>query len=265
MKTYNNHNDISKLLTKDKQINLVISKMPLNYIVNLDCCLENQMYYPLVDLIGTQELITKFINYHHYCKNNNINFVNLMLDCKNSNMTAGKNSATSIITNKTTDALMKGINLTMRSILERKFDKNKIDDNLREGARQRKEYAKKLYSAYQHKHPNAHLETTHPAHTNVTNVTNVTSVTNLSNPISAIKAINPTNPTNITKVTKVIETKIEPVLPIQSTLTTNPITQVPTDIDDVVASENDINFNKPDAIDIPLSSPLDVPPVGVKV
>lgn len=54
--------------------------------------------------------------------------------------------------------IMNGINVTMRSILDRDFDRDRIDNNLRDGAANRKRYIDKykvVYSQLRKQHPRA--------------------------------------------------------------------------------------------------------------
>lgn len=150
--TYNKKfNTMINDIIHDKDIGEFISYLSQNQIYEISNYLNNQLYYPLLELTNkitslmpsktetnASQIITKLICYHKQTNENKIK-IDTVLFAAQKKFTEEMNSLTG---GKGTDKIiiMKGISTTIRSIIDRPIDKEKIDHNLRKGANERKEY-----------------------------------------------------------------------------------------------------------------------------
>jgi len=181
-KNNDNYYGIVKHIVHDKDTRKIIHRMSNYEIYDMSCYLDNKLYYQLGILVEkviktipekyTLELfviIDNFIKYHYYCLEKNISMTDVLFITKSLLMKAGakknKNVKTENSTSEQKNIITQRITLTMRSILERKFDKNKIDDNLRLGAKERKEHILKLKQQKLSKKNVDHKKKIQPKHT----------------------------------------------------------------------------------------------------
>lgn len=110
----------------------------LNYgnVTNLMIFINSN--YPDID---NSKLILALIKYFNQSKNYDIDFCKELVILKKRIMYAGK--LKKIITDNK-DLIMDLVNISLESILEREFDKDKIDRNLIMGAKKRKEEKSKI-------------------------------------------------------------------------------------------------------------------------
>lgn len=117
----------------------VLNQMTEYQVSDMISYLNNKLTYQLINLLGEfrcPNSYSKIIGIYQECQNNNLNLYSMLFP-----MLGGKDDKTKTKNN----IIMEGITATLRSILDRKFDKNRIDFNLVEGANERKViYAKAI-------------------------------------------------------------------------------------------------------------------------
>ena len=151
--------NLVKMIVNDNQTRKIIYGMDEQEIQNLAIYLDNNIYFEMVGLIdriskklephgrlendnrkliGKDNVINSIIEYYTICFKKNLSMLDILLMCKYVLMKAGANKIN--ISQDAKNIIMKKITLTLESILHRDFDKEIIDENLKEGAIQRKMY-----------------------------------------------------------------------------------------------------------------------------
>lgn len=148
-------------IIEDTNINIFLQNMDdhnLNSIINM---FNNRLYSIALDLINTNnstELKSCDIFYKlleiQFKSNCDKYFSATLYDIKYIDTIKYDNlmSAGSDKEEKTGSYITRKIASIIQSYLDRKFDPNKIDNNLREGAKERKEYAAKIRDRRHHMH-----------------------------------------------------------------------------------------------------------------
>ncbi|XWV25155.1 putative ORFan [Tupanvirus deep ocean] len=143
---------IVKTIVNDKDTRKIIYKISDNQIYDIVCFLNNEMCLQLIDLfkkiltsipnykLDANLICNKMIDYYDYCATKNIKFTDVLATCKLLLMKAG---ASKTISSQSKNIIMQGITVTLRSVVERNIDKDRIDNNLRQGAIERKEHLQK--------------------------------------------------------------------------------------------------------------------------
>lgn len=238
-------NQVVKRILKNSQLKNLICIMNKNQSDNMVCCLDNKLYYYLnnqlneisnqnPNLFSEKMPVNKIIHYHQYCKENKIDFNQILQFIKDSNLPRfilGGNSTVKnpSKTKSTASVILQGITATLRSIIDRKFDKNEIDQNLIEGAREREMLL----------NTNKHLDPT----LSVLDTTSTKKTNYLVGQISTKPGTEGQN--SISKIDKPI------ILPSSSTERNN-----------AKAVEIMKNITSNDPLDYQISMPLSEPPVG---
>ncbi|XWV26417.1 putative orfan [Tupanvirus soda lake] len=223
---------IVKTIVNDKDTRKIIYKMSDNQIYDVICFLNNKMCLQLIDLIekilktipkyklNSNTICNKMIDYHNYCTEKNIKFTDVLATCKLLLMKAG---ASKTISSHNKNIIMQGITVTLRSVLERNINKDRIDDNLRQGAFERKEHLqkghhkkRKVYKPHEpepifdeytpvklsnKKHittevstnPNSQEKHKLHTHSNTIQLSSQTTVKDYKEGVEALKSITPTN------------------------------------------------------------------------
>lgn len=151
----------------------------------------------------------------------------------------------------TKGVIMDGITVTMRSILDRTFDKSRIDDNLREGAANRKKYVTKFKDTY------LEMRKTHPTMPKNQLMTRVDAIVTKEMQEEAVRKTITDTKYTVTEVPLASGKQEE-----QTIITTDkPLTVSGTK--NYHAATNLINAQTPDtALDKQISIPLSEAPVG---
>jgi hypothetical protein len=157
MQQNNYFNNLINIIINDNDLEFLITNINNQDIYDLDCYLENQMLYHLRCLVqklvgfyihnstvnDVENIIEIIIYYHNLCKIKNFSFADILIVCRYYlRKIGGSNLQTTEKKHK--NIILEGISVTLRSILKRKFDENRIDNNLREGAKERKAYLARL-------------------------------------------------------------------------------------------------------------------------
>lgn len=157
----NNNTDyyVVKIIVLDKKVSSFIKSLSDSEIKILVTYLNPETYsilqhyiYTLVnnDLTSHLEyIVNELITYYHMCDldkdrlSKNLTITKLFLmNAGATNTSTNSDTKTKTKTDATENVVMKGIIVTLRSIVDRKFDKDKIDENLRIGAKARREIAR---------------------------------------------------------------------------------------------------------------------------
>lgn len=151
----NSNNNLLKNIINNNDLSRLIILLTAEDILFIDSYLENKdiLYLRLLlkyilkkeNLnLSIDNITYNLVKIYDSCDDNNCSFINILnLSKKLVYKKGGKynnstNSNNSKKTNNTTKITMKGITLTLRSIIDRKVDKQKIDNNLIEGAIERR-------------------------------------------------------------------------------------------------------------------------------
>lgn len=197
--------------------------------------LDHKLYFQLVEILKRNNTSTSWIDslnqlthYQTICSSQNIDLLKVMFVSKMTLMKAGtqKHSNKNII--------MQGINVTLRSIINRQFDMDRIDNNLRLGAKERKEHIKKGHHKIKKNHDSLFDEHT---------------------PIQLSKKQHTTSEitSDPTGKKKIVHYQHHHIIKMNPSTTIN-------NYQEGVKVLNEMDFNNP--LDTPLSHPLDEPPVG---
>lgn len=158
MKSHNHLYDTISIMISDSDLENFITTVNSRNIYDIVCYLENRMYYQfkyfihllllrleIIDTTYLEKIANKIIDYHILCSNKNLNFADVLIVCKHHfNKIGGYNSKKHSTKKSHGNIILKGISSTLKSILEKKYDKDRIDNNLRKGAMERKEYLLRL-------------------------------------------------------------------------------------------------------------------------
>lgn len=240
---------VVKMIVNDKNTRKIIDTISYQQLYDIDCYLDYQMYYPLIVLINhalatisnnildSEDISDKIINYHKICLDKNLEMTNILITAKHILMKAG---AKRKITQESKNIIMEGITVTLRSILDRPVDIDHIDNNLRKGAQEREDYMEKYYHIP--KKPITKVNETEPLFDKNTPI-------KLSNKKYIVTEVS-THPKTEGKHTIHVQNKIKKL--------SNEDT-----IKDYQKGVETLNQLEPrDPLDMPLSQPLDQPPVG---
>lgn len=129
----------------------IVQNMSDVQMSNLVYYLDNKLFYQLNNLltvlspleISNDVPVDSFIKYYNECNKLNIPMIDILTACKYITMKAGANNPLHIST-EAKNIILKKLTLTLDSVLNRKFDKEAIDLNLRAGAVARKTYRAEL-------------------------------------------------------------------------------------------------------------------------
>lgn len=133
-----------KTIINDRDMLKIIQNISVDQIYDINCYLDNKLYYNLIELLKniyvSEKIGSKIIGYHKICLDKKIKLGEILLRCKRIIMKAGNYNYP-----EHKNIVMKGMTLTINSIINRQFNPIHIDDNLREGARKRKAYISQEY------------------------------------------------------------------------------------------------------------------------
>lgn len=236
------------IIVNDEDTSKIVQKMSIDQIYETICYLNNKLYYNLVEMIKkivitfpkhvvleSHIITTKIINYYRICLHKNLDISNILITCKYILMKAGEGNKKP--DNKNKNIVMEGITLTLRSILNRKIDVEHIDNNLRQGAIERKAYFAKKY------------------HLKQTKYTNVEPIFDKYTPIGAIKKKYVTSEVSMHPSTRgkhIVHTHTQ----------TKKLSSGTTVKNYKLGVDKIKNLEPNNPLDMPLSQPLDEPPVG---
>lgn len=258
MDTYNENTNkefyrVVKIIVNDKDIRKIIRKMSPDDIYDVICYLDNKLYLQLYCFLEnitnklsnynlqSNNLLNNFICYFELCNNKYIKFSNILIVCKSLLMKAGaKKKQLNQSDDSNKNIVMQGITVTMKSILNRQFDKNKIDNNLRQGAIERQEYLQYSYNKKGKIYKDDEIEPIFDENTPIKPATTKKYVT------SEISAKPETQGKNL------VHTHSN-IINLPSETTVKNYKQ---------GVETLKNINPKNMLDIPLSPPLDEPPAG---
>lgn len=225
------HNHINSIV--ESNIKSSLETFSNEEIEELIYYLDHQLYFQLAQFLKQKDnamwegILDQLLKYQIICSTQNIDFLEAMNIIKMQSMKAGtqKSSKKNII--------MQGINVTLRSIIDRQFDKDRIDNNLRLGAKERKEHIRLGH------HKISHNKTLFDEHTPIHLSKKQHTTTEITRDATGKKKITHYQHPHIIKL--------------------SPNTTV-NDYQEGVKVLNEMDFNNP--LDTPLSHPLDIPPVG---
>ena len=258
METYNYYfNRIIEKIMRDNDMREVIYYLSPGQIYQLNSYLGNQMYYPLTLLVSStiniiptgriinpSEIVPKIIFFNELARSKELELKDILFVVNNRIIFGGNNKELA------SNIIMKGLTTTLRSIIDRPVDKDKIDSNLKKGASERKEYSEYLANKHQIKYSSKkHRRTKHRSK-------NQSQTINLAEPLTTIE-----KPDHIiSEVSVHPNTEGKHKLHKYSENKKLPADQTIRDYRQGVDILN--NLDPIDPLDKQLSPPLDEPPVG---